>query len=223
MVGNTQTNSNHVKVDGYYRSDGTYVNPYYRTAPNKTNKDNFSTRGNVNPYTDKSGWIYPDNHHNVPNYPSMNSLSYNSSTLDVYTTIKSSGQLWKEPNQFNLIMAISKDTKVKVIGYEEGFWKVIAYDGTIGYIYNSTISINHRMYELKENTNKQASNNYSLSNRTSYKTSPIYTTLKSNGQLWREPNQFNRIRSISGGSRVEVIGCKEDFWKVNSKGTISYI
>jgi len=55
-----QTNPHHVKVSGYYRSNGTYVQPYFRTAPNSTNRDNFSTKGNTNPYTGKPGWIDPD-------------------------------------------------------------------------------------------------------------------------------------------------------------------
>lgn len=55
-----QVNSNHVKVKGYYRQDGTYVNPHYRTAPNSTNHDNFSTLGNTNPYTGEKGTILPD-------------------------------------------------------------------------------------------------------------------------------------------------------------------
>lgn len=44
-----------VHVRGYYRKDGRYVAPHERTAPNKTKNDNYSTRGNVNPYTGKSG------------------------------------------------------------------------------------------------------------------------------------------------------------------------
>lgn len=56
----SQVNSNHVRVKGYFRKDGTYVNAHYRTAPNSTNRDNFSTKGNVNPYTGKRGWITPD-------------------------------------------------------------------------------------------------------------------------------------------------------------------
>jgi len=59
-----QVNSKHVKVKGYTRSDGTYVAPHYRTAPNSTNRDNFSTRGNTNPYTGTPGWIKPDNKSN---------------------------------------------------------------------------------------------------------------------------------------------------------------
>ncbi len=53
----TNTNPNHVQVDGYYKSNGTYVEPYTRTAPNTTIIDNFSTSPNLNPYTGKIGTI----------------------------------------------------------------------------------------------------------------------------------------------------------------------
>lgn len=42
-------------VSGYSKSNGTYVQGYYRTTPNSTRNDNYSTIGNVNPYTGKSG------------------------------------------------------------------------------------------------------------------------------------------------------------------------
>ncbi|MFV8379988.1 hypothetical protein [Flavobacterium sp. LB3R33] len=51
------TNPNHVQVDGYYKSNGTYVEPHVRTAPNNTIKDNFSTSPNLNPYTGSIGTI----------------------------------------------------------------------------------------------------------------------------------------------------------------------
>lgn len=44
-----------VKVGSYYKDNGTYVESHYRTAPNKTTLDNWSTKGNINPYTGKSG------------------------------------------------------------------------------------------------------------------------------------------------------------------------
>ena len=43
------------RVRGYTRSDGTYVAPHYRSSPNNTRTDNYSTRGNVNPYTGQPG------------------------------------------------------------------------------------------------------------------------------------------------------------------------
>lgn len=48
-----------VHVRGYYRSNGTYVQPHYRSSPNHTKLDNYSTRGNVNPYTGKLGTVDP--------------------------------------------------------------------------------------------------------------------------------------------------------------------
>lgn len=48
-----------VYVKGYTRSDGTYVKPYYRTAPNNTINDNYSTSPNINPYTGEQGTISP--------------------------------------------------------------------------------------------------------------------------------------------------------------------
>ena len=46
-------------VRGYTRSDGTYVQPHYRSAPNSTTYDNWSSRGNVNPYTGRQGTQSP--------------------------------------------------------------------------------------------------------------------------------------------------------------------
>lgn len=48
-----------VYVHGYYRSDGTYVRPHYRSAPDGNPYNNWSTRGNVNPYTGKLGTKSP--------------------------------------------------------------------------------------------------------------------------------------------------------------------
>lgn len=49
-----------VYVRGYTRSDGTYVAPHYRSSPNATRNDNWTTRGNVNPYTGEPGTRSPD-------------------------------------------------------------------------------------------------------------------------------------------------------------------
>lgn len=48
-----------VRVKGYTRSDGTYVAPHYRSSPNSTTLDNYSTKGNVNPYTGQVGTRNP--------------------------------------------------------------------------------------------------------------------------------------------------------------------
>ncbi|HEY2711402.1 MAG TPA: hypothetical protein VGI60_02725 [Chthoniobacterales bacterium] len=50
-------------VGGYYRHDGTYVPAHYETNPNGNFYDNWSTRGNYNPYTGQPGYrLYPRHH-----------------------------------------------------------------------------------------------------------------------------------------------------------------
>lgn len=44
-----------VYVQPHVNSDGTFVEGHYRSAPNNTTTDNWSTRGNVNPYTGQQG------------------------------------------------------------------------------------------------------------------------------------------------------------------------
>lgn len=53
------TAESQVRVKGYTKKDGTYVAPHYRSSPNRTKLDNYSTRGNVNPYTGKVGTVDP--------------------------------------------------------------------------------------------------------------------------------------------------------------------
>jgi hypothetical protein len=49
-----------IRVKGYYKpSTGTYVQPYYKTSPNRNKWDNYSTKGNYNPYTGKKGTVDP--------------------------------------------------------------------------------------------------------------------------------------------------------------------
>ena len=61
---------NTTTVSGYSRSNGTYVQPYVRTMPNFTNWDNFSTKGNYNPYTGSTGYRARDYSIDAYNYGS---------------------------------------------------------------------------------------------------------------------------------------------------------
>jgi hypothetical protein len=44
-----------VSVKGYTKKNGTYVMPHYRSNPDKKIQNNWSTKGNINPYTSKKG------------------------------------------------------------------------------------------------------------------------------------------------------------------------
>jgi hypothetical protein len=47
------------RVRGYTRRDGTRVESHRRTAPNKTERDNWSSKPNTNPDTGKKGTKTP--------------------------------------------------------------------------------------------------------------------------------------------------------------------
>lgn len=50
------------RTSGYTRRNGTYVHSYMHSAPDGTRLNNFSTKGNVNPYTGKVGTKDPNGH-----------------------------------------------------------------------------------------------------------------------------------------------------------------
>lgn len=48
------------RVRGYFKpSTGTYVPPHYKTSPDSSKFNNYSTKGNINPYTGKKGTVNP--------------------------------------------------------------------------------------------------------------------------------------------------------------------
>lgn len=86
-------------VSGYYRSNGTYVQPYYRSNPDGYFYNNYSTYANINPYTGtlgtkrypsySSGYTrsYYSSYYNLPSYSNTYSRSY-------YKSSYSSSNLW---------------------------------------------------------------------------------------------------------------------------------
>jgi Ni/Co efflux regulator RcnB len=57
-------------VSGYTKKDGTYVSGYTRSSPDSTNWNNYSTQGNVNPYTGYEGTKARDYSSDAQNYGS---------------------------------------------------------------------------------------------------------------------------------------------------------
>ena len=85
-----------VWVNGYTRSNGTYVQGYYRTAPDYTINNNWSTVGNVNPHTGKAGTVsrstsYNSTYYTAPTYtPTYTTPTYYSSPTYTPTSSYSS-------------------------------------------------------------------------------------------------------------------------------------
>lgn len=65
-------------VSGYTNSSGTNVQGYYRTTPNTTLNDNYSTVGNTNPYTGSAGTKPADSYYVAPS--AYSASSYGTST-----------------------------------------------------------------------------------------------------------------------------------------------
>lgn len=57
-------------VNGYYRKDGTYVQPYYRSSPDSSYNNNWSVSPNVNPYSGQRGSQRPTYNDKPPSYDS---------------------------------------------------------------------------------------------------------------------------------------------------------
>jgi len=78
-------NSHYVKP--YYRKDGTFVNGHYQTNPDGNIYNNWSTKGNINPYTGKEGTVDPYNFNTT--YPSKSKYNSNTFKLNTNTNINS--------------------------------------------------------------------------------------------------------------------------------------
>ena len=47
------------RVRGYYKKSGTYVVPHYKSTRDSFKFNNYSTKGNYNPFTGKKGYTSP--------------------------------------------------------------------------------------------------------------------------------------------------------------------
>lgn len=59
ILGLFAVNAEAKSVRGYSRSNGLSVSSHYRSSANSVKFDNYSSRGNVNPYTGKRGYSNP--------------------------------------------------------------------------------------------------------------------------------------------------------------------
>jgi hypothetical protein len=65
---NFNTNTSVRYQSGYVKSNGTYVQPHFKTNNNSTNWDNFSTKSNVNSFTGTVGTRARDYSRDALNY-----------------------------------------------------------------------------------------------------------------------------------------------------------
>jgi hypothetical protein len=82
-----------VRVSGYTRKNGTYVQPHMRSSPNGNPYDNYSFPGNTNPYTGKTSNGNPETY--LENYYNRNNviINYSNQTSKNSITNKNSNSL----------------------------------------------------------------------------------------------------------------------------------
>lgn len=59
MLATASAMATDVYVQPHVRTDGTFVQGHYRTAPDRNIQNNYSTQGNINPYTGQEGTVDP--------------------------------------------------------------------------------------------------------------------------------------------------------------------
>lgn len=133
-----------VRVNGYYKKNGTYVEPHYRSSPNSTPLDNWSTKGNSNPYTGEEGEKNPsgatNNYYGVT--PSYLPQSYFSS-IDHSTSMP-----------FDGVEVISGDS-IKINGKVFKLWGINNYNDNLLCGYTKCV-VNAKLY-LKWTINNASS------------------------------------------------------------------
>ena len=67
-----------VYVAPHVTKNGTYVDGHVRSAPNNTDNDNYSTRGNYNPYTGQAGTVTPRHDNYQVQQPKSQECGYTS-------------------------------------------------------------------------------------------------------------------------------------------------
>ena len=81
-----------VKVDSYVKTDGTVVKEHWRTAPDNSFNNNWSTKGNMNPHTGEWGTKTSKStfstNRNFNSSPSFNYYQSDIYSTDFYTTPK---------------------------------------------------------------------------------------------------------------------------------------
>ncbi len=145
------TSTSDVWVDGYYRSDGTYVTGHYRSAPNGNLSDNFSSPGKTNPYTSKTA--------------TGNSTAYGTT----YYVSSNTLNLRSGPStNYSILTSMSYGDDVEVLQTINSNWTKVRANSTIGYVYSSYLSFSNLSYSTSDyfltpstTFSKDFSNNYS--------------------------------------------------------------
>jgi len=98
-----------VRVRGHFRKDGTYVSPHYRSNPDGLFWNNWSTKGNVNPYTGKPGTKVtpPSSYRSIRSFYSQTYKKYLDTNTDLSPKDKALSFDWSLPSYIDSLALIA--------------------------------------------------------------------------------------------------------------------
>ena len=180
-----EVDAGRVSVRGYYRKDGTYVSPHYRTAPDGNPYNNYSFPGNFNPNT---GRITPGNPQTYLNrYYNRLSSSY---SIPSYSTPSIDFDKWLKDWEAD----IDKQLKDLWSGSQTGSDVSVR-----GYVRKDETYVVPHVWTTPD---RDPTNNYSYSGNYNPNTGKI-TTGESFNYLWRDgvhDSASSTNRSLTGKS-----------------------
>jgi len=221
-----------VRVRGYYRKNGTYVAPHYRSNPDGNPYNNWSYPGNTNPYTGKvaSGnpSTYLDNYYNRGGsttsagyqYSSPYNSGRSSSGIRVlykthFTDLPFSPPLRSGPGlEYDEIYKCTLGSEVYVLEQGGIFYKVVI-DGHIGYISGQLLRYRGNMPAKSYSTTSESG--------------ILYQTYIIEGLVFNVPlregpgTAYREVYECSSGTIVYVISREGLFYKVKVNGYVGYI
>jgi len=215
---NSTPSTSDVWVDGYYRSDGTYVTGHYRSAPNGNPYDNFSFPGNTNPYTGKTATGNPDTY--LKNYYGNSSSTYGTT---YYVSSNSLNVRSGPSTNYSVLTSLSYGDDVQVLETTNSSWTKVIANSTVGYVYSSYLSFSKPSYSTSDYFSTPSttfSNDYNTYSNTSnlYTTTNYVNTSTLNVRSGASTN-YSVITSLSYGDQVEVIEATNSSW---TKVKVSY-
>lgn len=199
-----------VKVSGYYRKDGTYVRPHYRSSPDRNPHNNWSYPGNTNPYTGKVATGNPDTY--LKNY-------YDKSSSSSSSPVKVEGYYRQDGTYVKPHYRSAAD------GDPYNNW---SYPGNTNPSTGKTATGNQETY-LNNYYNESSSSNYS--NSTSSESGIKYFPEKSSLYNYKVVNteklnirsgssvKYPVINTVSKGEKLQILGCEGNWCQV-TYGTI---
>lgn len=123
-----QAQSSDIYVEAYYRFDGTYVPAHLRTSPNETRNDNYSTKGNVNPYTGEPGTKPRDEEFHLSDSDSYYATKYYITDPNTNDIIKTEDKTFKITINFKYkFVSILQDIGEDIVPFNDV--RRMTYDG----------------------------------------------------------------------------------------------